>query len=441
MSSNPMRRRGARSLPELPVRSASAKSFSDHRRRCLLILGGAVWLSSGCKRELEIQPPPPPTVTVAFPQREDVTEFFEFTGTTEASESVEVRARVEGFLESVLFNPGSLVKAGDLLYKIDQAPFRARLKQMEAERDSAIANEQRLSHEFDRVTRLREGNRATETEAINAKADLESARAMIKAAEAAVDTAQINLSYTEIRAPISGRISRTFVDAGNLVGAGEYTLLTTIVQDNPIYVYFNPSETELLNYLALHPERRTSTMNEGTPVLMGLPNEDDYPHNGRTDWGDNRVNPDTGTITVRGVFENEDHALLPGLFVRVRVPSELRESALLVPARAVGLDPGGNFVLVVNNENHVQQRYVQLGVETDGRRVVLNGLDDNERIIVRGVQRVRDGAVVTPQIEGAMAEAADPTRTKNTIQPDAAAADPESPPTQDANPSVSEERD
>lgn len=363
----------------------------------LALLGVVV---AGCKRELQIEPPPPPAVTVAFPQRDDVVEYYEFTGTTEASESVEVRARVEGFLESALFDPGSIVQKGDVLYRIERAPFEARLKQVESELENAKATEQRLAHEFERIRQLREGNRATETEFINARADLDGARAMIKAAEAAVDTANINLSYTEIHAPISGRISRTFVDAGNLVGAGEYTLLTTIVQDDPIFVYFNPSETELLNYLQQHPERRTSTKNEGTPVLMGLPNEQGFPHEGRTDWGDNRVNPDTGTITVRGVFDNSDHALLPGLFVRVRVPSELRDDALLIPARAVGLDPGGSFVLVVDDKNQVIQRYVKLGAEIDGRRVVLDGLLEEERIIIRGVQRVRDGAVVSPQMEG-----------------------------------------
>ncbi len=222
-------------------------------------------------------------------------------------------------------------------------------------------------------------------------------RRSAKAAEAAVDEARLNLGYTQIHAPISGRVSRTLVDAGNLVGAGEYMLLTTIVKDDPIYAYFSASERELLEYLEKHPERRKpADQRERLPLYLGLSNESGYPHEGRFDWADNRVDANTGTIQIRGVFANPDHVLRPGLFVRLRAPTDIREGALLITDRALGADQGGRYLLVVGDQNVVEKRYVEVGSLLDGLRVIDKGLAPDNWVIVKGVQRAREGLKFNP---------------------------------------------
>jgi len=358
-------------------------------------------LLSGCRQQGEQATPPPPMVTVSRPIQQTVTDYAEFTGTTEAVESVNIRARVEGFLEAVHFQAAAVVEQGDLLFTIDPRPFRAVLDRAEAQLENRQAELRLADHDYHRIKGIYESQSASEFEWVKAQSDFESAQAAVREAQAAVDEAALNLGYTQIHAPISGQISRTFIDPGNLVGAGEYTLLTTIVSTDPVYAYFNASERVLLEYLATHPEKRRQTEpQESAPLYLGLANERGYPHEGRSDWGDNRVDPDTGTIQVRGVFPNPDDVLIPGLFVRLRAPIDTRENALLIPNRALGADQGGRYLLIVNAENVVEKRYVEVGALVDELRVIEQGLAADDSVIVRGVQRAREGMTVSPMPEG-----------------------------------------
>ena len=360
------------------------------------VLTGA-WLLTGCDRAGEYVAPPPPAVTVSRPVQQTVTDYAEFTGTTEAIESVEIRARVEGFLETVNFEAGAEVKAGDVLFVIDPKPFQAKLDQAEAELANRKAELELAEFDHERIGGLHKGGTAANYELVKARSGWEAAKAAVKAAEAAVDEARLNLGYTQIHAPIGGRVSRTLVDAGNLVGAGEYTLLTTIVKDDPIYAYFSASERELLEYLEKHPERRKpADQRERLPLYLGLSNESGYPHEGRFDWADNRVDANTGTIQIRGAFPNPDHVLRPGLFVRLRAPIDIREGALLITDRALGADQGGRYLLVVGDQNVVEKRYVEVGSLLDGLRVIDKGLAPDNWVIVKGVQRAREGLKVNP---------------------------------------------
>ncbi len=352
-------------------------------------------LPCGCEQPGGFPAQPPPEVTVSRPEVRTVTEYAEFTGTTEAVESVEVRARVEGFLESVHFEAGATVEEGDLLFVIDSKPYQAKLDQAEAELASRQAELKLAEHDHKRVERLYNDDTASEFEWVKARSSWEAAKAMVQAAEAAVDEARLNLGYTRILAPISGRISRKLVDAGNLVGAGEYTLLTTIVKDDPIYAYFSASERTLLQYLEKHPEKRRPTEpQEPEPLYLGLSNEEGFPHEGWINWADNRVDASTGTIPIRGVFLNPDHVLLPGLFVRLRAPVDEREGALLITDRAVGADQGGQYLLVVDDQNMVEKRHVEIGSLLDGMRVIEKGLAPEDWVVTKGVQRAREGMKV-----------------------------------------------
>jgi RND family efflux transporter MFP subunit len=353
--------------------------------------------ATGCDQKNTYVPPPPPVVTVEKPRQQDVTHYAEFTGTTVAVETVELRARVEGYLESMHFLAGAYVNQGDLLFVIDPKPFRARLD--EATSDLAIRQAELELAET--TLKRKEGalkDRAiSEVETIESRAQRNKAAAAVAAAKATVETARLYLSYTNIYAPISGRIGRNLVDVGNLVGADESTLLATIVKDDPIYTYFNVSERDLMNYHQLkHNGDRGEGNNDIIPVYLGLSNQRGYPFKGHVDYVDNRVDAATGTIQVRGVFPNPDHVLLPGLFARVRVPVEIREKALLVPDSALGADQRGRFVLVVNAQNTVDYQTVETGPLFQGMRVIRSGISKEDRIIVKGVQRARPGIVVTP---------------------------------------------
>ncbi len=359
---------------------------------CSVVIG----LPLGCRRPAPTAAPPPPTVTVAQPTRRTITEYVDFTGTTEAIETVEVRARVEGFLEAVHFEPASMVEKGDLLFVIDPKPFQAQLDRAEAELGGRRAELALAAHDHERIERLYQSKTASEFEWVKAKSEWDAAKSAVQGAEAAVDEARLNLGYTQIHAPITGRISRTLVDAGNLVGAGEYTLLTTIVRDDPIYAYFSASERDLLAYLEKHPEKRRPTEpQEPGPLSLGLSNETGFPHEGRVDWAENRVDADTGTIQIRGVFPNSDYILRPGLFVRLRAPVDVRADALLVPDRALSADQGGRFVLTVADDDVVAKRYVRIGVLEDGMRVIEEGIPADAWVVVKGVQRARPGQPVT----------------------------------------------
>jgi RND family efflux transporter MFP subunit len=352
---------------------------------------------TGCDQKNTYAPPPPPVVTVETPRQQNVTNYAEFTGTTVAVETVELRARVEGYLQSMHFSAGANVNKGDLLFVIDPKPFQAHLD----ETASDLAIRQAELKLAETTLKRKEGalkdKAISEVEAIEARAQRDKAAAAVEAARAAVETAALNLAYTEIQAPISGRIGRNLVDVGNLVGADESTLLAVVIKDDPIYCYFNVSERDLLNYQKIkrHGDRSNSE-NGIIPVYLGLSNERGYPFKGRVDYLDNRIDAATGTIQLRAVFPNPDHVLLPGLFARIRVPITTHENALLVPDSALGADQQGRFLLMVNDQNTVEYIAVETGALIQGMRVIKDGITPEDRVIVKGVQRARPGIAVTP---------------------------------------------
>jgi len=339
--------------------------------------------------------PPPPQVTVSRPVSKDVVHHAEFNGTTEATESVAIRARVEGYLEKVHFTEGAMIQKGDLLFSIDQKPYMARLDEAKAQLAMQQA-ELRLA----KATKIRKENAlrdraVSEVEVIDARAQLGKAEAGILAAEAAGRTAKLDLSYTRVTAPIAGRIGRSMVDVGNLVGAGERTELTTIVQYDPIHAYFTISERDWVRYQA---DRRDIDGEEkNLQVHMGLAGRKDFPHTGRLDFVDNRMDAATGTIEVRAVFDNANQRIVPGLFARIRIPVGQTSKALLVPDSALGFDQQGRFLLVANKENVTEYRPVKVGELVGDMRVIQSGLQADDRVIVNGLQKARPGGPVTPQ--------------------------------------------
>jgi len=356
---------------------------------------------SGCKSEATTaQQAPAPQVSVASALERDVTEWDEFTGRLEAVESVEVRPRVTGYIESVNFTEGSTVKKGDLLFVIDPRPYRAELSKAEAELARAVARSELAVADEGRSTKLLDIKAVSREEydsRINASRE---AKADVAAARAAVDSAKLNLEFTRITAPISGRVSKAAVTAGNLVTGGSNTaaLLTTVVSLDPMYVTFEGDEQIYLKYNELSRRgERSSSRDAANPVLMGLANENGYPHHGSMVFVDNQVDPRTGTIRARASFENKDGFLTPGLFARVKLLGHNSYRAVLVDDRAIGTDQSQKFVYVIDAQNKVTYRPVTVGRLDGGLRIVQKGLQPGETVVVNGLQRVRPGVVVATE--------------------------------------------
>ena len=331
--------------------------------------------------------PPAPKVTVAAVEQQLVTDYEELTGHVDAMETVELRARVSGHLDTVHFQAGQLVQKGDVLFTIDPRWYQAQF-------DLATARSEVAAREAARAEKLLTASAISSEEA-------ESRRAAAAEARAALATAQLDLEHTEVRAPIAGRISRAFVTQGNLVAGspGNATLLTTIVTVGDAYVYADLDEATLLKFNRLARDGRILMRNGRIPVDLQLADESDYPRHGYIESTDNRVNPATGSLAVRLVFPNDDNALIPGLFARVRVPVSAPTSALLISERAIGTDQSQKFVFAVGADNTVTYRTVKLGSVIDGKRVVREGLSPGETIIVNGLQRVRPGMTVAPELQ------------------------------------------
>ncbi len=346
--------------------------------------------------------PPPPAVTVARPEVRDVVRYSEYTGRTQAVEEVELRARVGGYLASIEFAPGDTVEQGELLFVIDPRPFQIALEAAEAERASARAELARAQSQLEREEQALETRAISELEVIQSRATRDKAAASLRNAESAVADAELDLDFAYVKAPIAGRVSRNLVTVGNLIA--EETVLAQMVRYDPMHVYFNVSERDVLAFQDRSVERRRTSgedFESGTSTFeMGLADEKGYPHQGYIDYAAPQVDPDTGTLELRGVLPNAgpfDDIVLPGLFVRVRVPVADVEGALLVEERAVGSDQSGRFVLVVNEQNVVEQRGVELGPLIDGRYVIDSGLRREDRVVVTGIQRARPGSTVAPE--------------------------------------------
>ncbi len=370
--------------------------------RILAIVGAlsAPLLLLACEEENTYVPPPLPKVTVARPLIKEVTEYLEFTGTTVAYAQVEVSARVPGVLTSMHFEPGTPVNKGDLLFTIDPEEYEALVKAAEAELIRAEARKTETEKTLQRVETLVERGHVSQAKVDEARADFSSAKAEILVRKANLKRDQINLGYTEVKAPISGRVGRNLVDVSNLVGQGETTILTDITTYDPIYVYFEVNERDLLRVMSMNRKQDADEGRAGkrppSPLELGLANETGYPHSGITDFSSSQVDPDTGTLRVRGIFDNPGQLplLLPGLFARIRAPIAKRPDMPLVTERAIGFDQSGQYVLVVSAEKVVEKRSVTLGPTVDGLRVVESGVEADELVVVNGLQRAREGVEV-----------------------------------------------
>jgi len=346
----------------------------------------ATLVAAGCTSgEAQNAPPTPPApeVTAARVLFDQVRDWAEFTGRLEPVESVELRPRVGGYVEAVAFNEGAEVRQGDLLFRIDARAFRAEADRLRAERVRATAERELALTYAERAERLFEQNAASQEELERFAADSAVAEAELASVEAALESAELNLSFTEVKAPISGRVSRAFVTVGNLVEPG--TVLTTLVSISPVYAYFDVDEQTYL---------RNVGPDGAADVFVGLIDEEGYPHRAALDFVDNRVDASHGTIRARAVLDNSSRRFTPGLFARIRLVSPNEFSAAFVDDRAIGTDLGRRFVYVIDADNVVQYRAVETGRLVEGMRIVTNGLEPGDLVVVNGLQRVRAGVTV-----------------------------------------------
>lgn len=369
-----------------------------------LALVGLVTLTTGCGEEVETAAPPPPDVGVAQPVRREVTVFSEHLGTTEAYESVEVRARITGELEQITFEPSTMVEEGQRLFVIEPRNYKAERDAADAALKSAEAELARTESDLKRVEQAIKTNAVSESDVDLARANRDMARANVLSAEAALDRAELQYSYTQVRSPIAGQVGRNQVDRGNIVSGGERTVLTTVNRMQPMFVYFDASEEIVLR--ALRDRNLTTTLDadsgnagrEAAIAEVATLIDDDFPFTGPIDYVSNEVDSATGTIQLRAVLTNAEMKLFPGLFVRVRLPIQVLEDAVLIREEALGTDLGGRYVYVVGEGDVVERRYVTLGVvEPDGMVPILEGLDGSETYIVEGLLRARVGMPVTPE--------------------------------------------
>ena len=358
----------------------------------------------GCAKPNAYVAPPPPTVTVAPPVEREITRQLEFTGATRSIEAVDVRARVTGYLQSIEFVDGAQVNAGDVLFVIEPAPYEAALASAEANLQKADATLALARADLARAERLPRGT-ITEQELDVKRANVATAAADLASANAALRRANLDLSYTQVKAPISGRVSRHLVDVGNLVQPGE-TILTRVESMDPIHVYFAVSEADVLEFSRASSQSTMEAIRESQPkIYLGLGGEEGFPHEGTLDFAELGVDPETGTQLRRGVFPNPDGKLLPGLFARVRLPIGAPEPGLMVPDRAIATDQRGEYVLVVNDKQSVEYRPVKLGMRIKQMREVLSGVSVTDLVIVNGIQRARPGAQVKPERAAEVPEA------------------------------------
>lgn len=354
-------------------------------------------LAVGCNHAPPAPPPVSiPEVEVCLPASREVTDREDFTGQTEAVKTIDIRARVTGYLTEVNFRHGAEVNKGDLLFEIDPPYYQAEFDRVTGVVAEAEARAARLKQDFERAKKLHSTAVMAKEQFDLVSGDTAEAVATLQASKSSLKIAQVNLNYCKVRAPISGRMSRPYIDPGNLVKADD-TVLTRIVSQDPIWVYFDLDERTMLRLRRLEQQIEKDT--PGTPklpVLMALADEADFSREGVLDFEDNRMDPSTGTLRVRAVFENPDRMLAAGLFVRVRLPIGGPHQALLVPEQALGTDQGQKFLYVVTPDDEIVYRPVQVGKVHDRQRVISQGLSPNERVVITGLQRVRPGIKVKP---------------------------------------------
>jgi RND family efflux transporter MFP subunit len=364
------------------------------------LCAAALALLGACGNRNEYHPPPPPPVTVSKPVRGPVTEYLLATGSVAAAQSVDLVARVEGYLRSVNFTDGTLVKAGQLLFVIEPEPYQAKLASYQAQLENAQS-------EYNRQLRMIKENATSQ-------ANVEKWQSQRDQAAAAVTLATINLAYTRITAPFDGRIGRHLVDPGNLVGAmGSTTKLATLEQVNPVYIYFSINERDVLRIRASALARGVNITGAApkVPVYVGLQTEPGYPHEGTLDFASTGLDTGSGTLQARAVFANPERILLPGMFARLRIPTAAPKEGMMVPDRVVATDQAGSYVLIVGADHKVLQQRVEIGaLQEGGMRVIRSGLDPGSDVVVDGLQNAVPGNLVTPTAQTLTAAAAPSAR-------------------------------
>lgn len=389
----------------MTARIRNAALWASALATALAIAGGSIYLDQ--PREAQAAPaaaaaPPAVPVTVATVQPRSVTVWREFSGRLEAVDRVQIRPRVAGAIQAVHFREGGLVKQGDLLVSLDPEPFKAAVDQARGEVASAQARLDLAKTELDRGTTLMARNTISESELAQRQSTHASSVAALQSAKASLRRAELNLGYTEIRAPIAGRLGRLEVTVGNLVAEGSASqALTTLVSVDPIYAGFTIDEDYLQQILSVLPAKDRYSALEQIPVQVILP-ETVAPLTGRLQLINNEVDAATGTIRVRAIFDNPDGRLIPGQFVRIRMGQPNTENRLVISERAVGTDQDKKFVFVVDSGNTVAYRQIELGAPVEGQRIVEKGLAAGDRVVVSGLQRIRPGAVVQPQEQTAL---------------------------------------
>ena len=353
----------------------------------------------GCEQNTFV-PPPPPKVDVATPVQRSITRYLEATGNTAAVKSVDLVARVQGFLQSIDYKDGDLVKEGTTLFTIEPETYKLKLEQAQAAEAGAQATLKQAEYDFRRQTDLVARQAVSQATLDTSTANRDNAQANLLQAQANTRIAEVNYGYTKVTAPFDGVVSAHLVSVGELVGAASPTQLASIVALDPIYVNFNVNERDVIRI-------RAEAMRKGltpsdlkqVPVEVGLQTETGYPHEGNLDYVSPTINQSTGTLAVRGLIPNPNRVLLPGYFVRVRVPVEQQNDALLVPDTSLGSDQGGRYLLVVNKDNVVEQRKVTTGPVEGELRVIDDGLKADDRVVIAGLLRVIPGEKVDPQVQ------------------------------------------
>jgi RND family efflux transporter MFP subunit len=356
-------------------------------------------LLTGCEQNTFV-PPPPPKVEVAVPVQRAVTTYFDATGNTAAIKNVDLVARVQGFLQSINYEDGAFVKQGATLFTIEPETYKLKLEQAQAAETGAQASLRQAEADFKRQSDLVQRQAVSQATLDSSTSARDNAQANLQQAQANTKIAEVNYGYTNVTAPFDGIVTAHLISVGELVGVSSPTQLATIVALDPIYANFNVNEQDVLR-IREDARRRGMTTNElrQLPIEIGLQTETGYPHKGKLDYVSPNINQSTGTLAVRGILPNPDRVLLPGFFVRVRVPFDEQKDALLVPDTALGSDQAGRYVLVVNGDNVVEQRKVQIGLLDGGLRVVESGLKGDDRVVVAGLLRAIPGQKVDPQLQ------------------------------------------
>ncbi|MGL3107482.1 efflux RND transporter periplasmic adaptor subunit [Bradyrhizobium sp. BR 1432] len=377
---------------------ASRKEAWRHVGRALATATAVITLA-GCEDKNTFVAPPPPKVDVAMPMQRAVTRYVEATGNTAPIKSVDLVARVQGFLQSIDYQDGTFVKQGTQLFTIEPETYKLKVEQAKAAEVGAQATVKQAEADYKRQVELVQRQAVSQSTLDTSTSTRDNAQASLQQAQVNTRLAEVNYSYTRVTAPFDGIVSAHLVSIGELVGVSSPTQLAQIVALDPIWVNFTVNEQDVLRIRAEAARRGLTVADlKQLPIQVGLQTETGYPHEGHLDYVSPTLNTSTGTLAVRGVVPNDKRVLLPGYFVRVRVPFDQEKSALLVPDTALGSDQGGRYLLVVNSDNFVEQRKVQIGPVDNGLRVIESGLKPDDRVVIAGLLRVIPGQKIDPQV-------------------------------------------